>query len=80
VHQFPGGGCGVPTIVDNYLIQSVPLIHGVVVLDIRRSDRPVEVSRLTVSDTLNAHWTGWDARTGRLALTGYLPATRDSTC
>ncbi|WP_332769583.1 hypothetical protein [Phenylobacterium sp.] len=73
VHQFPGGGCGVPTIVDNYLIQSVPNIHGVVVLDIRRPDRPVEVSRLSVSDTLNAHWTGWDARTGRLALTGYPP-------
>lgn len=73
VHQFPGGGCGVPTIVDHYLIQSVPMIHGVVVLDISRPDRPVEVSRLTLSDTLNAHWTGWNARTGRLAVTGYLP-------
>ena len=73
MHQFPGGGCGVPTIVDHYLIQSAPLIHGVVVLDITRPDRPVEVSRLTLSDTLNAHWTGWNARTGRLAATGYLP-------
>jgi hypothetical protein len=45
----------------------------VVVLDISHPDQPVEVSRLTVSDTLNAHWTGWDARTSRLALTGYLP-------
>ena len=73
VHQFPGGGCGVPTIVDRYLIQSVPLIHGVVVLDISRPDRPIELSRLTLSNTLNAHWTSWDARTGRLAVTGYLP-------
>ena len=73
VHQFPGGGCGVPTIVGDYLIQSVPLIHGVVVLDISRPDHPVEVSRLTLSDTLNAHWTGWDASAGRLAVTGYPP-------
>jgi hypothetical protein len=73
VHQFPGGGCGVPTIVGHYLVQSVPSIHGVVVLDIRRPERPVEVSRLTLSNTLNAHWTGWDARTERLAVTGYLP-------
>jgi hypothetical protein len=63
VHQFPGGGCGVPTVVEHYLIQSVPLVHGVVVLDISQPDRPVEASRLTVSDTL----------TGRVALTGYLP-------
>ena len=73
VHQFPGAGCGVPTIVGRYLIQSVPLIHGVVVLDIGRPDRPVEVSRLTLSETLNAHWTGWNERTGRLAVTGYPP-------
>jgi hypothetical protein len=34
VYSFPGSFCGVPTIVGHFLIQSVPVIHGVIVLDI----------------------------------------------
>ena len=34
VYTFPGSFCGVPTIVGHYLIQSVPLVHGVIALDI----------------------------------------------
>lgn len=69
VHQFPGSWCGVPTIVGRYLVQSVPAIHGFVVLDIADGDRPVEVSRLTIDDKFDAHWTGWDAKSGRLIVT-----------
>jgi hypothetical protein len=29
VDTFPGSFCGVPTIVGHYLIQIVPLVHGV---------------------------------------------------
>src|SRR5262249_24113716 len=43
VHTFPGNWCGVPTVVGHYLIQSVPAVHGFVVLDIAEAARPVEV-------------------------------------
>lgn len=69
VHQFPGSWCGVPTIVGRFLVQSVPAIHGFVVLDLANGDRPVEVSRLTITDKFDAHWTAWDPRTGRLVVT-----------
>jgi hypothetical protein len=70
VHTFPGNWCGVPTIVDNFLIQSVPAIHGLIALDISNPEKPREVSRLSLSDGFRAHWTGWDAKTKRLVTTG----------
>lgn len=70
VHTFPGNWCGVPTIVGNFLIQSVPAIHGLIALDISNPVKPREVSRLSLSDGFRAHWTGWDAKTHRLVTTG----------
>ena len=69
VHQFPGSWCGVPTIVGHYLVQSVPALHGYVVLDIADGARPREVSRLVINERYAPHWTGWDARTRRLVVT-----------
>jgi hypothetical protein len=68
---FPGSSCGVPSIVGHYLIQSVPLMHGLIALDISNSVKTVEGSRLILADKFMPHWTGWDARTQRLAVTGY---------
>ena len=73
VHTFPGNWCGVPTIVGHYLIQSVPATHGLIVLDITNGAEPVEVARLKFSDTFQPHWTGWDAKTRRLVVTGSEP-------
>jgi hypothetical protein len=70
IHTFPGNWCGVPTIVGHYLVQSVPGIHGLAVLDISDPTKPVETSRLNISDTYRPHWTGWDAKTQRLVVTG----------
>jgi hypothetical protein len=70
VHTFPGNWCGVPTIVGNYLIQSVPAIHGLIALDISNPEKPKEVSRLPLSNEFRPHWTGWDAKTKRLVTTG----------
>jgi hypothetical protein len=70
VYNFPGSTCGVPTIVGHYFIQSVPIMHGLIVLDIADGSKPVEVSRLKLSDTYVPHWTSWDAKTERLAVTG----------
>lgn len=69
VHKFPGEGCGVPTIVGHYLIQSVPAFHGFAVLDIANPDAVREVSRLTISDEFSPHWTAWNAKTKRLVVT-----------
>lgn len=69
VHTFPGNFCGVPTITSHYLIQSVPAIHGLIVLDIADPQRPKEVSRITLGARYDAHWTGWDAKAKRLVVT-----------
>lgn len=73
VYTFPGSFCGVPTIVGHFLIQSVPLIHGVIAIDIANGTKPVEVSRLTIDDKIFAHWTGWDEKARRLVVTGVEP-------
>jgi len=69
VHQFPGTFCGVPTIAGHYLVQSVESIGGFVVLDIANGERPVEVSRLTISPNFGAHWTAYDPATNRIVIT-----------
>ena len=76
VHQFPGAWCGVPTIVGHYLVQSVPGIHGYIVLDISDGARPREVSRLTINGTYFPHWTSWDAKARRMAVTSGEPGDR----
>lgn len=77
VYTFPGNWCGVPTIVGHFLIQSVPVAHGLVVLDIASGAKPVEVSRLKLGDTYNPHWTAWDAKTQRVVVTpGLTPRGR----
>jgi hypothetical protein len=73
VYNFPGSFCGVPTIVGHYFIQSVPLIHGLIVVDITDGNKPVEVSRLKLSDTFVPHWTGWDGIAQRVVVTGNEP-------
>lgn len=69
VYSFPASFCGVPTIVDHYLLQSVPYGHCIIVLDISNGAKPVEVSRLKLDDGFYPHWTGWDPRTHRVVVT-----------
>ncbi|MFZ0796186.1 MAG: hypothetical protein WCA13_03510 [Terriglobales bacterium] len=69
VYTFPGNWCGVPTIVGHYLVQSAGATHGLIVLDIANAAKPVEVSRLKLTDTYQPHWTGWDPKTQRLVVT-----------
>jgi hypothetical protein len=69
VYTFPGNWCGVPTIVGPYLVQSVPAMHGLIVLDISNAAKPVEVSRLKLTDTYAPHWTAWGPKTQRLVVT-----------
>jgi hypothetical protein len=69
VYTFPGNWCGVPTIVGHYLVQSAAATQGLIVLDIANPAKPVEVSRLKLTDTYQPHWTGWDPKTQRLVVT-----------
>ena len=69
VYTFPGNWCGVPTIVGHYLLQSVSAMHGLIVLDISNAAKPVEVSRLRLTDTYAPHWTAWGPQTQRLVVT-----------
>jgi len=69
VYTFPGNWCGVPTIIGHYLVQSVGATHGLIVLDITNTSKPVEVSRLKLGDTYQPHWTGWDSKTQRVVVT-----------
>jgi hypothetical protein len=71
VYQFPGSFCGVPSVVSHYLIQTVRLGHAVVVIDIANPDHPVEVSRVVIDDLMLPHWSGYDMKTHRIAVTGY---------
>jgi hypothetical protein len=71
VFQFPGSFCGVPSIVSHYLIQTVRLSHSVIVIDIANPEHPVEVSRAVIDGTMLPHWSGYDAKTHRIAITGY---------
>lgn len=69
VYTFPGTWCGVPTFSGHYLVQSVPDIHGFVVLDMSDGAHPKEVSRLVISPAYESHWTGLDRVTGRIVIT-----------
>lgn len=69
VYTFPGNWCGVPTIAGHYLVQSAGATHGLIVLDITNSAKPVEVSRLKLSDSYQPHWTAWDPTTQRVVVT-----------
>jgi hypothetical protein len=69
VYSFPASFCGVPTIVGHYLLQSVPYLHTVIVLDVANGTKPVEVSRIRIGDNVYPHWTGWDAKTNRVVAT-----------
>jgi 56kDa selenium binding protein (SBP56) len=70
VYTFPGNWCGVPTIVGHYLVQTAGATNGLIVLDIANPAKPVEVSRLKLSDTSYwPHWTAWDPKTQRIVVT-----------
>jgi len=71
VYQFPGYLCGVPSVVGRYWIQPVQLLHAVVVVDLIAPGGPKEVSRVVFEGGILPHWSGYDARTHRLAVSGY---------
>jgi hypothetical protein len=68
VYTFEGGLCGVPIVVDDFWIEAVPAIGGVVVLDVSDSAKPVKVSELSLGATQFTHWLAWDEPGSRIIL------------
>lgn len=68
VKVFEGTDCGVPILTGHYWLQTVPAMHGVVVLDIADPEHPREVSRLDVGADENPHWISIDATGRRIVL------------
>jgi hypothetical protein len=68
IYQFPGYLCGVPSLVGHYWIQPVQILHAIMVLDLETTK---EVARVILDNHILPHWTGYDARTRRLAVSGY---------
>ena len=60
VYQFPGSFCGVPSVVGRYWIQSVQILHAIVVVDLGAAGGPKEVSRVVLDGKIAPHWTGYD--------------------
>jgi hypothetical protein len=71
VYQFPGSFCGVPSVVGRFWIQSVQILHAIIVIDLTAPGGPKEVSRVVLDGKIAPHWTGYDPRTHRLAVSGY---------
>ena len=57
--------------VGHYLVQSVPLTHGLAVLDIADAGKAVRMSQQKIDDGCRPHWTGWEPKTKRVVVTGY---------
>jgi hypothetical protein len=76
VYTFPGGDnmhtmCAVPVVVGHYWIQTVAALPGLIALDIRNPEKPVEVSRLTLDPQFAMpHWLAADRKSDRLVITG----------
>jgi len=71
VYQFSGSMCGVPSVVGRFWIQSVQILHAVLVVDLAAPGGPKEVSRVVLDGQILPHWTGYDPRTHRVAVSGY---------
>ena len=54
--------------VDNFWIEAVPSIGGLVVLDVSNSARPVKVSELSLGADQFTHWLAWDEAGNRIIL------------
>jgi len=63
--------CAVPSVAARFWIESVPILHAVVVVDLSTQGGPKEVSRVVLDQQLHPHWTSYDPQTRRVAVSGY---------
>jgi hypothetical protein len=68
VHGFTGKGCGVPLLIGQYWVQTVPDAFSVVALDISDPEHPREVSSVNVGKGEYPHWLAKDPTGTRLVL------------
>lgn len=68
VKAFTGKNCGVPLLVGQYWLQTVPETHTLVALDISDPEHPRDVSTLKLPDDENPHWVAIDNAGRRIVL------------
>jgi hypothetical protein len=73
VHAFDGAGCALPVVIGRYWVQTVPSIHGLVVLDLHDPKHPREVGRVTLGKEYTPHWIVAEPGGRRLVMTSYGP-------
>ncbi|HQR17822.1 MAG TPA: selenium-binding protein SBP56-related protein [Gemmatimonadales bacterium] len=68
LRAFAGMNCAVPILAGSYWIQTVPDEHALLVLDVRESAHPREISRVTFDSTFTPHWMAYDEGGSRLVV------------
>ncbi len=68
LRAFAGMNCAVPILAGSYWIQTVPDEHALLVLDVRESAHPREISRVTFDSTFKPHWMAYDEGGSRLVV------------
>ena len=68
LRAFAGMNCAVPILAGSLWIQTIPDEHALMVLDVRESAQPREVSRVTFDSTFKPHWMAFDEGGSRLVV------------
>lgn len=74
VYSFPFEGdkeCALPVVAGRFWVQTVPLEHALVSLDMSNPDKPVEISRLVLGARDWPHWISLEPNGERIVITGY---------
>lgn len=68
LRAFAGMNCAVPILAGSFWIQTIPDEHALMVLDVRESAHPREISRVTFDSTFKPHWMAYDESGSRLVV------------
>lgn len=68
VKSFHGGNCGVPVLVGQYWLQTVPETHSLVSVDISNPEQPRSVSSVTFGTDESPHWVSADPLNHRVVV------------
>ena len=68
LRAFAGMNCAVPILSGSRWIQTIPDEQALMVLDVRESDHPREISRITFDSTFRPHWLAFDEGGSRLVV------------
>ncbi|MGH9487030.1 MAG: hypothetical protein ACRD04_05505 [Terriglobales bacterium] len=71
IYRFSGDKCGVPIVVDNYLLEPSMLGHAIVSLDMSHPEHPRPAGEIVFPPRELPHWLAVEPGGNRIAITGY---------